>query len=89
MSRMQQIRQQYGVPAKRGMQVRTSNNVRGRILSASKTHAHLFVMCDGNKHRVHPFDLDYLVEGEWVFGCELRKLLNARWEQFNERLNNA
>jgi hypothetical protein len=65
---MQRIREQYGVPAHRGREVKFRGE-RAVILSADKTAAHLWIELpwgSGKRVVVHPtWEMDYL-DGEGV-----------------------
>jgi hypothetical protein len=93
MSHLADIGKYYKVPAKRGQTVRyrMTKNIyhTGRITAASRHGYCLNVwLIDANiRITVHPFDLDYLIDEEWVTGDSLLDKFNARIAAWNRALN--
>lgn len=68
MSGFEYIRSYYGVPAKRGMQIRFEGNEYGRITGTNAAHLKA-KMNDGRVVYFHPtYRLEYLTEKGWVTG---------------------
>lgn len=88
---IQYIRDKYRVPAKRGGCVRTNygrNVTEGRITGTPRSHVRLnMVTADGQKLCLHPFELDYLVDDQWVSGKDLQTKYDAAWDRINESFN--
>lgn len=83
---MQQIRDYYRVPATRGLTVRVQfNGQTGTITSAYGFH--LRAKVDGRVGIYHPYDLDYLVDDEWIDSNPIREAHNRAWDQFNRKLS--
>lgn len=87
---MKEIRERYAVPAKRGAVVRYEG-VQLHITGSMKGYHRLNIRGWVGKELhigkgIHPFDLDYLVDGEWVSGETLKQKYDERWRQFNQRL---
>lgn len=82
------INKYYKTPAKRGMKVRCGSK-HGVITSPNQQNFYFNVRWDGDKRStpVHPFDLDYCVDGQWKLGKEMCDRFNAAIDKWNERMN--
>jgi hypothetical protein len=80
---MQQIRDYYKVPAKRGMRVRYIEGFEGQITRSHGMHIGFRSDNSGKVFRVHPYELDYWHDGEWVIGKVLQKQHDDIWDRFN------
>jgi hypothetical protein len=81
---IQQIRDYYRIPATRGCTVRVRiNDKPGTITSAYGFR--LRVNVDGRVGIYHPYDLDYLVDDEWLDSKPVRDTHEALWGEFNKR----
>jgi len=90
MSRMQRVRQFYGVPAKRGATVRASDTgEEGKITSTDGNHLRVRYPRDSTSWRwFHPCALDYQAEdGSWLLGEDFLRQVNEKIERFNQWLN--
>lgn len=89
-SNMEYVRKYRKIPVKRGMSVRIRamyNNpasTPGRLLSCP--NGNCAALIDGKRYVYHPFDFDYLIDGQWRLGDdyqsrfqEIIDVTNARW----------
>lgn len=78
---IQHIRDKYRLPVKIGTTVRLNEQEVKVIWSPD---AYLTIrLPDGKKETRHPFDFDYLIDGEWVSGGELQRRYDASWDAWN------
>lgn len=84
---LESISQYYKVPAKRGVRVRC-NGREGKITAHSTHGQYINVRYDNATASVaiHPFDLDYFVDGAWQMGSEYQKRFDARIDAWNLEL---
>jgi hypothetical protein len=89
MATLAEIRKRYSVPAKRGMQARfIYGGHTGVVTGAPRSRMRVNIRCaDGKTRSCHPFELDYLVDGEWVRGEALKNKYDGRWDAWNKRAN--
>lgn len=89
MATLTEIRKRYAVPAKRGMQARyIKGGYDGVITGSPRNHMRVNIRINDSKvYSFHPFELDYLVDGEWVSGEALQKRYDGRWDLWNKRAN--
>ena len=79
---IQQIRDYYRVPATQGCTVRVQFN--GQVGTITSAYGfYLRAKVDGHVGIYHPYDLDYLVDDEWVDSNPIREAHNRAWDQFN------
>ena len=85
---MQQIRDYYRVPATPGRTIRVQfNGQTGTITSAYGFY--LRAKVDGQVGIYHPYDLDYLVDDEWIDSNPIREAHNRAWDQFNRSFSES
>jgi len=89
MATLTSIRKRYAVPAKRGMQARDIyNGTTGVITGAPRSYMRVNIRdTNGKTQSYHPFELDYLVDNEWVNGKALQHKYDSRWDEWNKRAN--
>jgi hypothetical protein len=82
---LQYIRDYYRVPATRGGIVRVRANARVGTI-AGTDQQWLRVHVDGHAGNYHPYDLDYLVDGDWIASEPIRAAHDRAWDRFNRGL---
>ncbi len=84
---MKYIRDAYGIPVKRGMEVYyPATGESGNITSCKSGRVTFSTVL--RQHTVHPFDLDYLIsDDQWLEGARVVREYNSRLDDWNERLN--
>lgn len=88
MQNMESIRRYYGVPAKRGLKVKSAG-VEGVVTGTPRgSRSYINVRwSDGKRETVHPLSVDYCVDGTWIEGNDLKAKHDAKWDRFNAQLN--
>lgn len=80
---IQHIRDKYHLPVKIGDTVKLAGSEVKVIWSPG---AYLTIrLANGTKETRHPFDFDYLIDGEWKTGEDLKRAYDASWDAWNER----
>lgn len=79
-----EVRRKYGVPVKRGDIVKFAGEP---VTVVSSPSMYLKVrFFDGHTLVLHPFALDYRIDGEWVKGDELKRRYDEAWDVWNSRM---
>jgi len=84
---IQQVRSKYRLSVKRGDTVRYRDK---EVIVMSSPSMYLKARFpDGHTLVLHPFDLDYRIDGEWVSGAELKRRYDEAWDRWNNRMRKA
>ncbi len=82
--KLEAIRKHYGVPAKRGMKVWLGDDT--YIITGAPRGGGMYINVkdgDGRRYTVHPYDLDYMVDGKCFSGLTAKKKYDDAWDRFN------
>lgn len=88
---MKYIREYYGIPVKKGMEVyHPESGLSGKIEHCKGGYVDTTINSPLSRRpfKYHPYDLDYLLDdGTWLEGAKLRLKRDEQIDGFNKRLN--
>lgn len=78
---IQHIRDKYRLPVKVGSTVRLDGQ---DVKVIHAPFAYLTVLLqNGKKETRHPFDFDYMINGQWISGDQLKRQYDYGWDVWN------